>query len=73
MTSDPTEYLLYFRRFYSATLGELKIEAENEKLNDFTANSPILIMIISYQYFLIYSSYPKWLTLLAQYMNEWIR
>jgi len=32
----------------SATLDALKIEAENEKLNDFTGISSILSMIISY-------------------------
>lgn len=38
---------------YCATLDALKIEAENEKLNDFTGISSILIMIISCWYFIL--------------------
>ena len=37
----------------SATLDALKIEAKNEKLNDFTGISSILIMIISCWYFIL--------------------
>ena len=43
-----------FRILYSATLEDLKIVAENKILNDVTVISSILIMIISYWYFMLY-------------------
>ena len=43
-----------FRILYSATLEDLKIVAENKMLNDVTVICPILIMIISYWYFMLY-------------------
>jgi len=46
-----------FRISFSATLDAFNIDAEKEKLNDFTGISSILIMIISYWQFVLDSSF----------------